>query len=59
MYSTFEELNLYAYHSMRGLFYDGVIWCLGPLVDDPRPYGLGRRYLAAMTRAICRRVIAR
>ena len=50
----FEEVNLYVYHSLRGLFYDGVIWCLGPLADDSRDYGLARCYLALATRRVCR-----
>ena len=54
MYSVFEELNLYAYHSARGVFYDAVIWCLGPLVDDTREYGALRCYLALATRSLCR-----
>ena len=57
MYTRFEELNLHVYHSARGLVYDGVIWCLGPLVDESRKYGLLRLYLAAATYRICRRVL--
>lgn len=54
MHSTFEEFNLFLYHSARGLFYDVVIWCLGPLVDESREYGMARCYLAAATRRACR-----
>jgi hypothetical protein len=57
LYSRFEELNLHVYHSAQGLVYDGVIWCLGPLVNDTRKYGLARLYLAAATYRICRRVL--
>lgn len=58
MNSAFEELNLFVYHSVRGLFYDAVIWCLGPFVDDSRSYGAMRCYLALLTRSMCRRWIA-
>jgi len=54
MQSAFEELNLYVYHSACGVFYDFVIWCLGPFVDDTREYGLVRCYLAAATRRVCK-----
>lgn len=57
MHSEFEEINLLIYHSARGLFYDGVIWCLGPLADETREYGILRWYLAAGTRKICRVLI--
>jgi hypothetical protein len=57
VYTEFEELNLHVYHSARGAVYDGVIWCLGPLVDDSREYGWFRLYLAAATYRICRRVL--
>ena len=56
---SFDELNLYVYHSIRGLFFDAVIWCLGPLVDDDQEYGLLRCYLAAATRWACRSWLAR
>ena len=29
MLTLFEEINLYAYHSLRGMGLDIVIWCLG------------------------------
>ncbi len=57
MQTSFEELNLYAYHWLRGLFYDAVIWCLGPLVDDTRRYGVFRRYLSVITCDLCRRYL--
>ena len=53
MHSDFEELNLVAYYSVVNRFLDLVIWCLGPLVDDSREYGLPRLYLAAATRKLC------
>ena len=54
MNSAFEELNLWVYHSAQGAFYDIIIWCLGPLVDESRDYGVLRCYLAAATRRACR-----
>lgn len=54
MYSTFEQLNLYVYNSVRGLILDMVIWCLGPLVDESRDYGLIRHCLALATVKACR-----
>jgi hypothetical protein len=57
VFTRFEELNLHVYNSVRGLAYDCVIWCLGPLVDESREYGLFRLYLAAATFKICRRVL--
>jgi len=59
MYSDFEEANLYVYHSLCGMVCDVIIWCLGPLVDDTRDYGLVRCYLALATRRVCRFWIAR
>ena len=53
MYSTFEEVNLYVYNSIRGMFFDVVIWCLGPVVDETRPYGYLRHYLAVATVKVC------
>jgi hypothetical protein len=55
VYPEFEELNAYAYHSVRGALLDVVIWCLGPYVDDTRDYGLLRIYLARATRSAVRR----
>ncbi len=52
--SDFGEVNAYVYHSVRGAFYDGVIWCLGPVVDDSRDYPLFRLWLAAVTFRVCR-----
>jgi len=53
--SQFAEINAYVYHSARGLVLDGVIWCLGPYVDDTREYGMFRVVLARGTRAVLRR----
>lgn len=55
MLTLFEEFNLYAYNSLRGLGFDAVIWCLGPVIDDSREYGVFRLYLAAATRKACRK----
>ena len=57
MTDGFSELNLYAYHTARGMFFDAVIWCLGPLADDSREYGLLRCALACVTRSVCRSVL--
>ena len=54
MYERFLDANLYVYNTANGVLLDGVIWCLGPIVDDSRPYGPLRRYLAAATCSICR-----
>ena len=54
MYTQFEDLNAYVYHSAHGAVLDGLIWCLGPYVDDTCDYGRFRIYLARMTRAIIR-----
>ena len=54
MLTNFQELNLYAYHAVRGVVLDLVIWCLGPVVDDSREYGLFRFYLAVATCKACR-----
>jgi hypothetical protein len=54
MLTLFEELNLYAYHRLRGALLDVVIWCLHPLIHDTRQYGLVRLYLAAATCKACR-----
>lgn len=53
----FAEANAYVYHTARGAFYDLVIWCLGPVVDDSREYPAWRMWLAAATFRICRRVL--
>jgi hypothetical protein len=53
--SEFEDLNAYVYHSARGAFFDALIWCLGPYVDDTRPYGFLRVLVARMTRSAVRR----
>ena len=54
MTSWFEEFNFLVYYSIQGWFYDLVIWCLGPFVDDSRDYGIFRCYLALATRSFCR-----
>jgi hypothetical protein len=54
LHSEFQEFNLFVYHSLRGVFYDCVIWCLGPLADESRRYGLMRCCLALVTRRACR-----
>ena len=48
-------MNLYVYHSLRGVVLDAVIWCLQPLIHDTDCYGLFRIYLAAATCEACRR----
>ncbi len=53
----FAEVNAYIYHSARGLFYDVVIWCLGPVVDDSRDYPRYRKWLASVTYRVCRAFI--
>jgi hypothetical protein len=55
MQTAFEELNLYAYHTVQGVFYDVLIWCLGPFVEESREYGLARCLLANLTCRLCRR----
>jgi len=52
--SGFGEVNEYVYHSARGAFYGGVIWCLGPVVDDSRDYPRVRIWLAELTYRVCR-----
>jgi hypothetical protein len=52
--SGFEEVNAYVYHSARGAFFGGVIWCLGPVVDDSRDYSRVRLWLASVTFRVCR-----
>jgi len=54
MNSDFEETNLVLYYGLTNLFLDAVIWCLGPYVDDSRPYGVTRLCLAIVTRWLCR-----
>ena len=58
MYTPFEVTNLYVYNTARIAVFDAIIWCLGPLVDDSREYGLARCLLAAVTRKVCRTWIA-
>ncbi|MCP3980877.1 MAG: hypothetical protein GY716_16365 [bacterium] len=57
MFTTFEEINLYVYNRIRCVLLDGVIWCLGPVADESREYGLLRHYLGAATCSVCRRVM--
>ena len=57
MLMGFDELNLFVYNSARNVVLDGVIWCLGPMVDDSREYGWFRICLAAATRQVCRRLL--
>jgi hypothetical protein len=54
VYSDFEQLNAYVYHSARGAVFDGLIWCLGPYVDDSRVYGFFRVLLARSTKTVVR-----
>ena len=54
MLSAFEEFNLYVYNSARGLLLDGVIWCLGPMIEEEREYGIFRHILALLTAKACR-----
>jgi len=54
MLSAFEDFNLYVYHSIRGGVLDLVIWCLGPLADESRDFGVFRQYLAFATAKACR-----
>ena len=56
MYSQFEDFNVFVYYSTRNIMLDGVIWCLGPYVDDTREYRSFRIHLANLTRTIVRRV---
>ena len=57
--TQFERFNVHVYYTVISVFLDFVIWCLGPLVDDERDYGLPRLYLAAVTRRLCRRILLR
>ena len=54
VYPLFLEFNLWLYHRGRGVFLDGVIWCLGPYVDHSPDYGVIRRWVAVATRRACR-----
>ena len=56
VYTNFEDLNRDVYSSAEGIVLDGLIWCLGPYVDDSRPYGRFRICLAGVTRAVVRRL---
>ena len=57
VHSDFVEANLCAYYRAQEALCDVVIWCLGPLADETRDYGLLRCYLALATRRICRAVM--
>jgi hypothetical protein len=52
--ADFAEINAYVYYSAQGAVLDGVIWCLGPYVDDSRDYGWLRVLLARATRSVLR-----
>jgi hypothetical protein len=54
MHSAFEEFNLYIYNSVRGWVLDCVIWCLGPMIEENREYGIFRHCLALATAKACR-----
>jgi len=49
---AFAEANLYVFLAAQEAVLDGVIWCLGPYVDDSRAYGVSRLLLARFTRAV-------
>ena len=53
----FAAVNAYVYHSTRAFFFDIVIWCLGPVVDDSRDYPRYRIWLATLTCSLCRHVL--
>jgi hypothetical protein len=55
VYTDFEDINAYVYHSARSAWLDVLIWCLGPYVDGSRDYGVLRLYLAHAVRAVLRR----
>jgi hypothetical protein len=55
VYTDFEDFNAYVYYSTRSAALDVVIWCLGPYVDDTRPYGAARIALARLTRWLVRK----
>lgn len=55
--TEFAAVNTYIYHSARSAFFGGVIWALGPVVDDSRSYGWSRTMLARATCTVCRRVL--
>jgi hypothetical protein len=57
MYDRFTEANLDAFDALHGVFLDAVIWCLGPVVDETKDYGLARRCLAVATCSLCRCVL--
>ena len=54
MLSAFEEFNLYIYNSVRGMVLDAVIWCLGPMIEEDREFGIFRHCIALATAKACR-----
>jgi len=52
--AAFEEFNVHLYWTLVNVFLDVVLWCLGPIVDDTRPYPYSRLCLAAVTNKACR-----
>ena len=54
MLSAFEEFNLYVNNSARGMAIDAVIWCLRPMIEEAREYGIFRHCLALATAKACR-----
>ena len=54
MGADFVHFNLYVYYSMQGMVLDVVIWCLAPMIDDKREYGLLRMFLAGAMLGVCR-----
>lgn len=55
MYSDFEEINLTLYYSLCASVLGLLIWCLGPVVDDSRDYGVFRLCLARLTCSAARK----
>jgi hypothetical protein len=54
MLSAFEEFNLYVYNTARGFVLDAVIWCLGPMIEEDRDFGIFRHCIALATAKVCR-----
>ncbi len=54
MQDSFREFNLFVYWGAVNVILDAVLWCLRPYIDDSRPYGVPRLYLAVATRRACR-----
>ena len=59
LHEPLTEANLLAYHRLRSAIFDIIIWCLGPLVDESRPFSVGRRWLARVTCMVCRPYFSR